>query len=198
MRRFVQAEEGVSAVLGTIMLVAVAIVLAGGLFVLVMGFDEHVGRTPPSIALTTDGARSGRDAWEMGIAKVIDPHGVDGYIFILRTPQNGTLVAAPSGAAFDGTRDFFFQLGSSAGTGVHADNETTVGVDGLGGFRIALGDLDGNSGLGGGDHISIYYDGDGDQAHAGGRDDLLPGGAYVFEIKSRLAERYVALEERHF
>lgn len=199
MRTCVASDDAISPVMATVLLAAIVIILSAAAFVLMADFQGSApGEPAPVIALANADGELRRNAWNLKTITSSPVQSVDNYLFILRTPGNGTLVAQAPDATFAGTLDMYFQLGPSAGTGMHNDNGTTVGADGLGGFHIRLTDTDGDGRFGGGDRIDMWYDGDGDQAHQNSADDLFPSGTYEFEIKHRPSESYVALELRNF
>lgn len=192
-------QDGISPVMATILLTAIVVVMSTSTYVLVNVYREGLNEPAPVIAVTTrDGGGYRMDSFDMKIVTSSPPQPVHNYLFILTTPQNGTLVTSPQGGPLGDTRDFYFQLGASAGHGLHNDNGTVVGLDGLGGFHIRVSDIDGDGLFGGGDTIDVWYDGDGDQGHQDDRDDDFPTGPYGFDIKHRPSEAFVAMETRYY
>lgn len=173
--------SAVSPVIAVILLVAIVVIGAASVFMLSGSFGDGIQQTSPTMAITTRNAEQPMASWSLVVNSAVPAHDLGDFVFVLVTPHNGTLVALPTGPL--ATNDHYWQLGSSAGTGRHADNGTTVGVDGLGGFYLRLSDISGDGLFGGGDRFVYWYDGNGDQAHQNAADDMLPSGHYRLDIK---------------
>lgn len=190
-------ERAVSPTIATALMLLVVIVVSSTTFVLVNEFRDRATEPAPHIALATDPSASTTNQWRLTLQSAVPPRPVDQFLVILRTPQNGTLVADISSFPVSDQMEFFWRIGADETSERHAASDTP-GDPGVGGYHLRFTDIDSDGRLGGGDRLHFWYDGDGDHGHVSSADDPWPSGTYTFELKHQRSDRFTGYDTRQF